>query len=576
MHQLREILKSGVFRFGFGLLTGLLLLTVLAGCNIGTTGFNNPGKGQGNQPGNLPQRQQVLYIPLDNRPLNYHNVLNLAEIAGVKLLTPPVEYLGQGDGPGDTGRIGQWLKEHAHRGDAWVISLDMLLYGGLAPSRSHDLERQEVLDRMQSLRAILATARERDIPVYVLATAMRSAASGTSAKQPGYFARYGDQILRLSQLSDLADLKQATPAQLAEMDRIKKAIPPDVLNNYVNRRQVNLAALEEAVHLTAEGFITYLVLGRDDTTPYSFTRLEMRQLAGLTEQREVAHRVDSYPGADELGALLLARAVNHLENREPLVYVDWGTPRGPGITALYEDISLGDSVALHIKSGGGKPADSPGEADLVLVMNTPESKVVEAVLQPGNNDGPLPRHQELARRVAGWQREGNPVAVADVAYANGSDRALMTALGEAGVLPNLAAYAGCNTAGNSMGMALAQGMIWSAGDTRDDSSRNEELVNSQRQYLLTRLGEDWGFQAMIRPGLVARQNKPMGAGTTLDAATVRHLEQEITRELNEFFQAELNPLFGQKGRVTNVTLPWHRLFDIELTVDEYGKLRKSL
>jgi hypothetical protein len=545
-------------RFILGLVVGILMVTSQVGCDY-SPGFRPEPRRGGEIAAAKERPLNILYIPLDNRPLNYDNVISLAEIAGVQLLAPPPEMPGEGSGPAQTEEIWNWFKDNAGQADACVISLDMLLYGGLAPSRSHDRSRQDILEDMQQLRDLLKGIKDKGTPVYVFATVMRSAASSASASQPGYFARHGDSILRLSQLSDLAEQKLASPGQLVEMQRVKDSIPPEILENYLSRRDTNLAALKEAVRLTAEGLVNYLVVGRDDCTPYSFSRMDMRKLDNAIKQHGVANQTDSYPGADELGAVLLARAVNDLRGHAPRVYTVWATPGGPGITALYEDITLGENVSLHVKSAGGRVVDSPGKADLILAVNTPAGKVVEAATQPVEPH-PAGHHHNLANQIARWIGEGKPVAVIDVAYANGSDRALMGVLADRAVLPRLAGYAGCNTAGNSIGMALAHGLLYTTGE--NGSTGKEEKTAAHREYLVARLVEDWGFQAIVRPGLIARHHGARGAGTVLDNETATVLQNKINSELNSFLQDEINPQFGQKNKVTNVTLPWNRLFDL--------------
>lgn len=550
----------------------LLVITmfVTGGCTGLAAGVSNEQKRDQNEllthrgsTGEVNSQFTVLYVPLDNRPLNYDNVISLSEIARVKLLMPPLELLGSLgengglDGPGDPHAVMRWLMEHAHQADAWVLSLDMLLYGGLAPSRSHQRSREEVLLDMQRLRQLLAE-NERNVPVYAFATIMRSAASSASPKQPGYFGDYGDHILSLSKLWDLADRKEASTEQLFELERVKGKIPPEVLNNYLQRRETNLIAMRQAVHLNAEGLVDYLVLGRDDTNPHSFSRVDLRRLQSDVRQRGLTDRVDSYPGADELGALLLARAVNKAGGRQPKVFVDWATLHGPGITALYEDISLEENVRLHVKSAGGRVVDNPEEADLVLAVNSPADKTLEAAMQPGVVDG-SEHYQAFSIRINAWLDRGKPVAVADLAFANGADRALMEMPDNAEILPRLAGYAGCNTAGNSIGMALAHGLMYS------------EVGGSKtlhRAYLLTRLAEDWGFQAVVRPTIIKKGAfGAISAGSPLDEEAKQQLEAEITGRLNDFLTEHLDPAFGNKTRVTNTTLPWNRLFDVGITIE---------
>ncbi len=504
-------------------------------------------------------RKTVLYIPLDNRPMNYGQVLELAEAGGIDVMVPPGALAGKGKEPAEVDRLWRWLEDNYRQADACVISTDMLLYGGLAPSRSHNREIQDVTSDIDRLEKLLAGG---DKPVYAFSTVMRSAASSDSFEQPGYFQQYGNRILWLSQLADRIAVGETTPEQKEKYENIKKAVPGEILDDYLNRRDANLAVLKKMIELTEKGYIDYLVLGRDDCTPYGFHRGDMRALAPYMNRQVLNDKIIDYPGADELGAVLLARAINDLYDKKPSVYIHWATSKGPGITALYEDVSLLENVRWHIISAGAEVVDNHTGADLVLAINSPADKVIQASNQPQTG---LPNnyHIELADKIAQWLHAGKPVAVADVAYANGSDLALMDALAGKNLLSGLAGYAGCNTAGNTIGMALAQGIIGI------NSVGEEKMYNNDRRYLLTRLVEDWGYQSLVRPAVQSR-HEIAGAGQAIDSSQKTALEQEISRELNNFAQTKLNNQFGETVKVSSVSLPWNRLFEIDFEVFRRG------
>ena len=61
----------------------------------------------------------------------------LGDIAGVDVLTPPRPALGKFLTPGDTDAIWAWLlSPRTDRAFAYVLSTDMLAYGGLIASRA--------------------------------------------------------------------------------------------------------------------------------------------------------------------------------------------------------------------------------------------------------------------------------------------------------------------------------------------------------------------------------------------------------------------------------------------------------
>lgn len=104
----------------------------------------------------------VIYLPADDRPLNDQHMRLFAEGLGVELIMPERRLYAR-NGSDDRGRLLSWLEEQ--QGDAYVISLDQLLSGGLLESREitetqpiilpggERLTESEVIDRLRELTA---------------------------------------------------------------------------------------------------------------------------------------------------------------------------------------------------------------------------------------------------------------------------------------------------------------------------------------------------------------------------------------------------------------------------------------
>ena len=90
-------------------------------------------------------RGAIVYIPLDDRPLNLRRVQQLADSLDLQLILPDTDlYATKLDGQpknangtqsGDRGALMAWLMEQAEQYDTFIISLDQLLSGGLMNSR---------------------------------------------------------------------------------------------------------------------------------------------------------------------------------------------------------------------------------------------------------------------------------------------------------------------------------------------------------------------------------------------------------------------------------------------------------
>ena len=91
------------------------------------------------------ENKAIVYIPLDDRPLNLSRVQQLADSLELTLVMPDQDlYATRLDGQpknsngtqsGDRGALLAWLMEQADKYDTFVISLDQLLSGGLMNSR---------------------------------------------------------------------------------------------------------------------------------------------------------------------------------------------------------------------------------------------------------------------------------------------------------------------------------------------------------------------------------------------------------------------------------------------------------
>src|SRR5699024_11945733 len=105
---------------------------------------------------------------------------------------------------------------------------------------------------------------------------------------------------------------------------------------------------------------------------------------------------------------------------------------------------------------GGVRVDRAAAAALVLLVHGPAPEPGDWTGAPITED----TSQESSRVAAAGRlhlEAGRCTALADLRYANGSDPQLVRALDDAGVLGELVAYGGWNTAGNTIGTTLAAG-----------------------------------------------------------------------------------------------------------------------
>ena len=93
------------------------------------------------------------------------------------------------------------------------------------------------------------------------------------------------------------------------------------------------------------------------------------------------------------------------------------------------------------------------------------------------------------------QERGSYPVILDVVQPNGSDPALFQDLKGRG-LNTVAAYAGWNTAGNTIGTGLAHGALYAVGEKSGTLDRTAHL-----EFLAERILDDYAYQRIVREEL---------------------------------------------------------------------------
>lgn len=505
----------------------------------------------------------IVFIPHDNRPISDVETADTIRQLGYKVVVPPDELLGSNSNLGDSDKLWQWLEDNTtvpHKKDkkppykplpgikAVVLSGDAMIYGSLVGSRKHHFTQQKLLERVKKFQEFKDSHPK--VPMYVFSSIMRTPRTGeaSGSEEPGYYFSYGTDIFRYTALKDKEEVEGLTKREKKEMKFLTEFLPREAIDDWMSRRSKNLAVNKAMIDLAKAGTFSYFCLGRDDNAPYSQTHRESRWLNDYG--RELGKtRFNNMAGIDEFGMLLLTRAVNDLEAVMPFVYVRYNMGEGASVVPSYSDEAIDKTIRSHVIMAGGVYVTAPARADLVLLVNTnPNGETYEAN-DAGNTEKSRFSTRYFMNMLEEELAEGRPVGIADIAYANGSDNALMAALRDKDLLFRLQAYSGWNTPTNSTGFVLGQGMLV---PRMSDESR--------KRLLYTRYLDDWGYQANVRQNLSATLGyfKGQGSGGNLNEKRAQ-TEASATLRMQTFAGWNL-PKFVDVKQI-KVTMPWNRLFE---------------
>lgn len=526
----------------------ILLLTVML--IMFSTAANAADVGRG---------KALIYIPIDNRPVNLKQTVEVAERLGYEVLVPPETFLGTGAKPEQFGKpaeLWEWLNKNAHRAEAAVVSADAMLYGSLVGSRQHELANAEILERAKNFEQL--HEKFPDLPIYAFATIMRTPRSGSySSTEPEYYKQFGAMIFNYTALKDKAETGKISKSEQAEMDSLEAAIPAEALEDWLGRRAKNYDASKYLVDLTRLGVFQYFLLGSDDSATFSQTHLESRHLTeyGADIGREKFQAMD---GADELGMLMVSRAINNDLHNMPFVAIDYNIGSGGDTVPTFSSEKISESLEGAIIAVGGVRVPDIDNADFILLVNTnPNGKTFNADHKRNNKSA----HSGIGpfmKALKEYVDEEYAVGVVDISTSNGADNALMNQLKRHRLQFKICSYSGWNTATNSSGFLIGAGVLTKYMDNTDIYS-----------LLLTRYLDDWAYQANIRTkingGLI--WTVP-GEGGLWNLDERRAGLCTLTEELVKEFIAE-NIRLPRYYRLENLSVayPWNRTFESDISFD---------
>lgn len=497
------------------------------------------------------QGKKILYVPIDNRPCNLYQVAQAAQMLGYEVLTPPDEILGGPKFRGDPDKLWDWVNATAPQADYAVLSTDSLIYGSLVASRMHDLDNATIMERAERFK----TFREKFpyVTTCAIGTIMRTPRTGSHASaEPEYYYEYGAKIFQYTALVDKQEMGLLTSSDAQKLKKLEADIPREYLDDWFKRRAKNSDANEYLIRLTREGAFDFFLLGCDDSAQFSQTHRESRHLTELAaDMGKTVVQVTS--GADELGMLMVARAINTDMHFRPFVSVKYNDGTGAKTFPSYGNEPIGVSIDDAIIAVGGLKIPAHERADLVVVVNTRRNgKTFESANAKRNTGKSRSDLRTFIEPVEKFVAAGYPVGVADITFSNGSDNALMKRMQRDDLLYKIRSYSGWNTATNTTGFLIGAGVL-----TKHMTDR--EVA----ELLTTRYLDEWAYQANIRQEIVsevyALGDKPLG----IDSKNLPRIEQLLNEKMRAFAEKNLHLPNGWHFAAFNVTLPWQRTFECD-------------
>lgn len=543
---------------------------LIAACALGSLFFPSGKPASAELPFQPVYEKTVLLLPLDSRPACVGFVQSLGDIAGIRVLTPPEGILDHYKKAGDVKALRQWCRQNAGNADAAIISIDMLIHGGLLASRHANAAPEDIAEALGLLEEL--RLNHPALPVYAFHILPRLWPADNEENN-----KYQKEILAYSKLSDQIYTFE-NPRDIKKLEKISAKVPAEVLDNYRRVYQENLALNKKLVDMAAAGILEQLVIGQDDSESFGIPNLAKRQLLHYIKQKGIdENRVFVTKGADEIAMTLLGNIHGRFENARPKIYVHYADEGIPSIVMPYMASSIRTTVKEKIALVNGTAVKTPEKADFILFVYV-------------GSDRNVGYQYVVNQEIQSLLEANHNVALVDLSEHFAPDETILPVLMQNSARINqLIAYSGWNTASNSIGTAIAQAAIFTA--ERKKAAFPAELFTLYRQnlkFLTNRFLEDYFYLKESIDAInknLKKENtdvydfkeRRLWANTILKAEMIQktlsfknsvsfNRPVKIT-EGNQVTEAKLT------GLSAVVSYPWERTFEIKINSDL--KLEKS-
>jgi hypothetical protein len=490
---------------------------------------------------------RIIFLPVDERFCTRDYLLLLTKATDLDVITPPKKLLGQKKIPADIAKLHEWLLENVKKDDILILSADMLLHGGLIPSRINLLSLDTVLKRLKILRILKNVGTK----IYLTATVTRIPKYNSDEEEPDYWEYFGEEIYRLS-------LKLAESGM--SFESLKTNVPEWIVDDFLWRRKRNFQVLSKIIECVKGGIIDFLNVTLDDNSEGSLSVFEAKLHESKVVELGISDKVSIHPGADESAMALLSKLLCDFFGERPRFSVVYANPETKNLIPPYEGEPLSSSVIKHIKSCGGEYVKEISDGDIILLINNMDNlEFSESAFQPKK-----PLNEGTYNRMLKYFRNSEKIiGIADVKYANGSDNHLVESImNENSIDWTKTNYYGWNTAGNTVGTTCAHSVI----QFLASKGRIKLIEDSIRKYQAILLLEHWGYQANVRQKLLEElKTKNLSCRTLIP---VEKWAEEYCIKKLERYKESLENTFSMSLNI-KVYFPWHRPF--ELGIEEVIK-----
>jgi len=480
-------------------------------------------------------------IPLDSRPCNTLWLEQLAKIAGYNMLMYPRKSCGDlFKGASFLDQLA-WLKENAQEFDYLIISLDGLTSGGLVQTRTGNANLELINANLNFLAELKAL--NPNLKIYLFDTLMRTSITTLSNETAKYWALMNE----FSRLKGEIYFNNREEDR-KKLDEITKQIPNEIIEKYLNARNIKHTIDKLAIDLVKQGLADYLIILQEDSMPNGIQQIEQSTLISLINENNLNDKIKFYNGTDEGALLLFAKIILLDNNLAPNIYLHLPYAGALDKTMLFEDRPFITNLKLMFETINFK-FSSYEDADFVLSIYTEKENVdldlaTTKEVKP-TNDAIFKNYiNELNTYI-----KEKDVCFVDLLFPNGGSTDILKLID----FKNLKCYSAWNTASNSLGSALAN--VASMIVAKHNKLNSLDLATN---FKLERILDDALYQYEVRRIVSEKLLEE-----NVNIYNLGNKGEEVLALVTKLMEEKAIEYTEKKF---TVTLPWNRMFEAEIII----------
>lgn len=482
---------------------------------------------------------KVGVVPLDSRPCNTSWLFQLGTSVNYQMVMYPTSKCGNLHQGANIYNIIEWINSQAQKLDYLILSGDGFAFGGLIQARKAEIDLEEVLPLLESLKE---TKKENpQLKIYLFDTIMRTSISATSIETGQYWSlmnRYSKALGRYYFLKEEKDLE--------EINQLESMIPKHIIDTYLDARRKKLEVTKCYLKLMAKGVIDEMIVLQEDSMPYGIQKKDQEELEAFVKTVGIKKEVNFYNGTDEGGVVLLAKIMLENSKVEKNIYLHTPQKEILDKCCLFEDRPLKENIEKMCQTIGLHLVDDKKNADAILsIFATTENIDLDLIkyqeIQIDKNQVYQNYITELNDLIAHY-----PVALVDLYFPNGGSLELLKDVNYRKCIN----YSAWNTASNSLGSslcAISSFLVNGMNQTLEDFKKARIMDDCIYQYIARRKVNEKLWQQKI------------------NIYDLENVQINVIGEIEEMMH-QYDAYIDYQSY--HVFLPWNRTFEIEINMNK--------